>query len=562
MPTLAAVLALALAAGDPPASGEGAEPCAPVDVSIAGVGSLEEELAQAAALVGAAPLQPGLLRRPSGARPLWLCDGDAPREVSAAEAPRTLALAVVPPSSLTKFHSARADDRNDGALWAGRGVSSDISTGVRARWRWLTLQLAPLAAWQENRAFRAPPVEAAGLSPYANPYNGSAIDLPLRMGSGPFWTVDPGQSYVRADLWNLAIGLSNENLWWGPGIRNSILMTNSGPGFPHVFLGTARPVDVGIGRLELELLWGQLRESGYFDSDGSDDRRLFEALALTLTPSFAPGLTLGYARVFLFPRAGSVAARHYFDPLWRPFLTGLPRRSGASPDDQLLSLFFRWASPAVQLEVYGEWARDDGAAGLRDFLMEPGRSQAYNLGLQKLFRAGPRWVRFQVELTRTLDVPPAMPTSNVPPFFTGSAERQGYTNRGQMLGAGLGPQGDAQFVAVDWFLAAGRLGPFVERILRNERYFHESGRSSNSILGHDLEMSYGLRGSHAVREWDVTWELALARHNRPNFERASRGIDATLSLRWWPGRREPPALPAPAATRVSTSAGEPRGASR
>jgi hypothetical protein len=321
-------------------------------------------------------------------------------------------------------------------------------------------------------------------------------------------------------------------------------MTNRGPGFPHVFIGTSRPLDVWIGWLEAEILWGETRESRYLDSDPSNDRRLFESLVLTYEPAFARGLTLGYARVFLFTRS-TVSAHHYLDPIWQPlfkvFLKG-SADDGSRPDNQLLSLFFRWAFPEVHFEVYGEWGRDDHAFNLTDFLMEPGHSEAYSLGLQKLFSAGRRWVRFQAEMTHTFEMPPNNPTRPTPVFYDHAVN--GYTNRGQMIGAGLGPQGDTQLAAVDWYTGAGRLGVFVERVVRNERYFYDSGLSLQPKPRHDLEMTWGLRGSWAWREWDLDWELAGSHRYALNFGPAASGVDALLSVRWWPGRPEPPVLPA------------------
>ena len=59
-------------------------------------------------------------------------------------------------------------------------------------------------------------------------------------------------------MWGVGAGLSTENLWLGPGLRNSILLTNNAPGFPHLFLGTSKPVDIYIGSLDVLALWGQL----------------------------------------------------------------------------------------------------------------------------------------------------------------------------------------------------------------------------------------------------------------------------------------------------------------
>jgi hypothetical protein len=539
----AALLSLLLAAGEP--SAPAGPRCASFDLSLAGIGSAEEDLARVAGLAGSAPLWPGVLRRPSGSRPLWLCDGPAPaREALADPLPLDeLRWELVPPTSFSKLHTGWADDRNDGALWSGRGLSTEASAGARARWRWFTLQLAPLAAWQQNRAWDVPASTLPGFSPYANPFAPGAIDLPLRMGPGPFWTVDWGQSVIRADAWNAAIGLSTENLWWGPGIRNALLMSNSAPGFPHLFVGTTRPLDIWIGWLEAELLWGRVANSKYFDLSLGARRNLFEAAVLTFEPAFARGLTLGYVRAFVF--AGTDAsAHHYLDPvsqaLFKAFLKG-GAGDGSSPDNQLLSLFFRWAFPEVQLEIYAEWGRDDHAFNLTDFLMEPGHSQAWLLGMQKLFPAGRRWVRFQAELAHTFEMPPAHPTRGTPIFYTHGSN--GYTNAGQMIGAGLGPQGDTQFAAADCFTGLGSFGLYLERIVRNERWFYDQVAATGASR-HDLQMTAGLRGALGWPEWDLEWDLAGSHRFAPNFGRPGPGLDAMLRLRWWPGRPEAPALPA------------------
>jgi hypothetical protein len=532
---LAAALALALAAEEaPPPPG-----CAAFDLALAGIGSLEEDLARTAGLAGSAPLWPGVLRRPSSARPLWLCQGPAParRDVPDPEPLDRVQWTAVPPASLAKLHTGWADDRNDGALWAGRGLSAGLSAGERVRWRWLTAQLAPLAAWQENRPFHAPPASFPGLSPYANPFNRGEIDLPLRMGPSAFWTFDWGQSYLRADAWNLAAGISTESLWWGPGIRNSLLMSNSAPGFPHVFLGTTRPLDAWVGWLEVEVLWGHLRPSRWFDGR-TGDRRLLEAVVATFAPAFQENLTLGLSRVWLFAGTG-VTFRQAMNPVV-PFLNVFTWGGRNTSENQLLSLSFRWAFPRSQLELYGEWGRDDFAGNVHDLLQEPDHAMAYILGFQKLLPVGRRWLRIQLEMAHTFEIPQSNPTRDTPIFYTHLKERHGYTNAGQMLGAGLGPQGDTQLAAVDWYAGPGRVGGFVERVVRNERWFYDAGRPD---ARHDLEMSYGLRGSWARGEWDVDWELAASHRYALNLGPAATGLDGMLSVRWWPGRAEAPVLP-------------------
>lgn len=549
------VVAAATLATAPEAAAEGGgpPPCAALDLSLSGLGSAADDLSRVAELAGQAPLTPRVLRRLSGERPQLLCPGSPPAEPpERAPAPEP-EWTLVPPTSFSRLLTGWSDDRNDGALFAGRGLSTALSAGVRLRWALLTAQLAPQLSWQQNRDFARPVATIAGRSPYSNPFNGG-IDLPLVMGRGPFWSADPGQSFVRADAFGVGLGLSTESLWWGPGARNTLLMTNSAAGLPHLFLGTSRPVDVWIGRLEAEVMWGRLSESRVFDFDPGNDRRLFEALTASFAPALAPGLTLGYVRVFLFPNE-SVGFHHYFDPIVQPLFKAFLKSGsddGSRPDNQLTSIFFRWAFPPVGLEIYAEYGRDDHAFNLIDLLEEPGHSSAWMLGLQKLFPAGRRWVRLHFELAHTFEMPTVNPTRGTPVFYNHAPEIQGYTQRGQMLGAGIGPQADTQFLAVDWFRARGRVGVFVERLVRHERYFYDvvSTRPEGALRRHDLQMTFGLRGSRSWTQWDLEWELAGAHRYALDFEHSAPGAQGLLKVSWWPGRAAPPPDLAPRAAAV------------
>jgi hypothetical protein len=537
------VLAAALAAALPMLLAADGPRCASFDQALTGIGSRLDDLSRTAGLAGLAPLRSEVLRRPSGARPLWLCDGGAPGAAEIADpAPLPeVRLDLVPPALLSTVHTGWSDDRNDGALFGGRGLGSSLTAGARLRWRWFTLKLAPLMAWQENASFHLP-ASAPPRSPWANPFDGP-IDLPLRMGPRSFWTTDWGQTVLRAEVGGFAAGLSTENLWWGPGLRNALLMSDSAAGIPHVFVGTARPQDIGIGTLEAELLWGRLRSSPYADP-GLLPRRLFEGLVLAWSPSFAAGLTVGGARVFVFP-TDDVSFHHYFDPIlsspYRMDAMTPSNPSGDSLANELVSLFFRWAMPEAGFELYGEWGRDDAAWAFSDLVQDPGHSQAFLLGFQKLLPWRRGRLRVQAEVTQIFEMSPAQ-GRGAAVFYTNGHEPQGYTQGGQMIGAGLGPQSDSQFLALDWLHGPGQLGIFVERVARHERYFYDN-LASLPAARHDVALSAGTRGAWSLTAWDLSWEAAWTRRYALDFGPQRDGLDARLAVTYWPGRAEPPALP-------------------
>lgn len=561
---LAAAVVAAGAGADPaqgpsPAPAAAPEPQAP-DCSermpIGGIGSWTEDLARVAELTGAAPVRPEVFRRWSSTTEVTICRGGRaphPSQLPPPLQPRDLQVEATPLSWRTYLNSGYPDDRNDGALWEGRGISTEATGGVRLRWRFFSAGFIPTVAWQQNRDFPRPPMTTPGYSTYANPFynsNGYTIDYPLRFGPTDFWTFDPGQSYARIDLWNVAFGFSTENMWWGPGIRNSILMTNSAPGFPHLFLGTSHPQDIWLGWLEVQLVWGRLRESKWFDTDPTDDRRHFTSLNVGFEPKWIPGLFVGANRVYLYriPPGGLDFGRTIGEPLFNPFfkdaLANPNDPTGDSSDNQLFSLFARWVFPASGLEIYGEWGRDDHSWNFRDFITQPSHSQAFMLGLQKVFPVGEGWIRFVGEYTQTLEEPTNNPPRGVPIFYTHGSwgEPQGYTNDGQMLGAGIGPAADSQFVAVDWFHSRGRAGVWFERVLRNDRYFYDN---IHRMFAEDTEIAAGLRGVWSWRELDLDASLGLGHRYNMDFMTDANSWKGMLAFTWWPGRSAIPALPAP-----------------
>ncbi len=438
---IAAALATALAAlpaaepGGP--STEGTSPtCAPA-FAIGPIGSATADLARLAQLTGAAPVSPQLHLRWSGQTEVVLCrDGRAPHpgtlEVTR---PAELQVRALPAGLRTRFNSAYADDRNDGALWSGRGLSTAIEGGFRLRWRFLSATVAPVVAWQQNRDFYFPLATTPGQSPYANPFNYGTIDLPIRFGPEAFWTLDPGQTTLRVDGWGVAAGASTENLWWGPGQRNSLLMTSSAPGMAHLFLGTSRPVDIWIGWLEAQMVWARPRDSKWFDTTGTARPRFFNSLNLGFEPAAVPGLFLGLTRVYVYavPPGGLTTSQYLGLPLIAPYLKHSlatdENPTGDNPDNQLTSIYARWVFPESGLELYGEWGRDDHSGNFEDFITQPEHASAGMAGLQKVFPTSSGWVRLVAEAVQTLEKPTNNPPRGVPIFYTHWAEIQGYTNR-------------------------------------------------------------------------------------------------------------------------------------
>lgn len=508
------------------------------------------DFVRVAQLAGAAPRSSFLVRRGADARSAVVCnDGEvvAPwsRPSPGVRLPGGFRIDVVPLTSSTHYNSTYPRDRNNGALWAGRGLSTELKGGLSFRWGPLSGAFAPTLIYQQNRPFAIADSEIRpGLSPYVYRGHPGNIDWPRRPGDEAIRMVDPGQSHLRLDVFPIALGISTENLWWGPGRRNALIMSSNAPGFPHIFAGTSRPVNLWIGRFETELLWGRLEESDVFDDNPDNDRLLIASIVVGFEPRWFPGLYLGASRSYLqrLPPTGLPALRFWLIEPYKDVRDNPLTVEGA--DNQLLSVFLRWAPPGTGFEAYAEFGRDDHWADFDQLAAEPEVSGGYTLGFQQTFTRGERWWRIAGEVTQLGD---PLPTVQRPNFRVYSHGRlpQGYTHRGRILGAAIGTASNSQFLGVDLFTPNGVRGLFIERVrwdadanrqLWNRRYGGD---------GADVEWSIGAQQRLFLRNFDLSAALThsyrrnrdyIGLHASPAYFMAERNWNLHLELAWRPGR--------------------------
>jgi hypothetical protein len=423
------------------------------------------------------------------------------------------------PWSRLGYSSAVPEGRNDGALWQGRGAT--LGGGWGATWRrgGLTVTLRPAAYWVQNREFALSPLAPPpATSPWAYPYHrggspaAARIDMPQRFGPDAFTIMDAGQSSVRLSWRGFAAGGGTENLWWGPGARNAIIMSNNAGGFPHVSLGSARPVSIGAGRVEARAVWGRLHESEWYDTIPGNDSRYLTGAVGTWEPSFMPGLHLGATRLFFlhFPDGGLSFSEYFLvlQGVTKQSQTDSLNPSGNDLRDQMLSLFARWVHPASGFEVWTEWARNDHSRDLRDFVNEPEHTQGYTLGFQKAVAlSSGRVVRLLGELTH-LERSVSKVLRPTPSFYSHHIVRQGFTHRGQVVGAALGPGGNSQFLGADFFTRHGRFGGWLERrIVDNDALREDTLAPVQAFRRHRVVLGGGISAVAFAGDWTVVAEL-------------------------------------------------------
>lgn len=427
-----------------------------------------------------------------------------------------LRLAYDPARVRITENSATPWGQNDGAMWQGRGLNAALDGGATLTWRGLTVTVHPTLVYAQNASFPLAPVNDTLGSPYGYPW--FVMDLPQRPGPNAYQRLDAGQSDVSLTVGGARVGFGTRNLWWGPGIHTSILMSDNAPGIPHASLATSRPLGIGVGTLEGQWIWGRLQESGWYTGPGAGVGRFVTGAEVAFTPygSFFKGLTVGGGRLFYqnVP-PGGLTLSDYLAVVRPPFkqttsTTGNP--TGDDQRDQILSFHWRWVLPAGGFETYGEWARNDFAWNLTDFLLEPEHSQAYTLGLQKVATLSDgRIVALNGELTH-LERDPSFQIRDDPSYYVHDVVHAGYTQRGQLVGSALGPGGDGQYVGADVYTHWGRWGLFGQRqVVNNDAFYERYAATHDSTLAHDVVLSAGARALVFTQGLEVQLQAVISK---------------------------------------------------
>jgi hypothetical protein len=405
-------------------------------------------------------------------------------------------------------------------------MSVVLGGGVRAKVGALSLNFVPQIWHAQNQPFVVLPAGDPARSPFSSPWHFgvTSADLPLRFGYAPLTAFDLGESALWVTTHGFAAGLATESQWWGPGLRNAILMSNNAGGIPHAFVRTAVPIRTRAGEVEGRWIIGGLTESRFFDRDHNNDLRSLSGAVVTLTPALERHLTLGVARVVFaaIGGPGALPARS-FDVFARWGQgSNVRAATGGRAAEQMTALFGRWIFPNTGLEAYAEWSRIVLPPSIRSLLLAPQFTQGFTVGWQYVTPrlVGPR-LRLHLELTN-LEQSPTSRFTDTLTYYVSRAVPQGYTQRGQVIGAAIGPGASSQWLAFDRISDNWSAGVFAGRI-RWEQDTYYLQPTSVVYLSHDVTMYSGLRGSWRYGAHELTADLSVQRRYNYLFQNSLAG---------------------------------------
>lgn len=396
---------------------------------------------------------------------------------------------VLPVMVRTQFNEGYGFGINDGPMIPNRGMQYLFNAGFYFEYGPLSIQLQPEVMHAGNQYFQGFPLDHWG-STWLQYYEWlNTADIPERFGGSPYTYLSLGQSSIRLNLGEVSLGVSNENLWWGPGRNASLLMSNHAPGFLHLTLNTRKPVQTPFGSFEGQLIAGRLEDSGfapphdnyvyantplYVPKRPQEDWRYLSGLVLSYQPKWLPGLFLGFSSVSQMYHTDKQQLADYL-----PVFNGEKGPESISRPDvdkrnQLSAGYFRWIDTNGHFEFYGEYGSNGNSRTLYDFLINPDKNRAFTLGFSNLIplKRTDEFFQIGMEMTQTgQTIRDVILARNS--WYTHPHVRHGYTHKGQVLGFGYGPGSNVLSLDAAWVKGFNRLGFALEYINHNNDFYYK-----------------------------------------------------------------------------------------
>ena len=414
---------------------------------------------------------------------------------------------ILPIDYNIEFNSSHPYNRNNGSMVPNRGYQHIISAGIYAEIGPLSIQIKPEHLFVENKDFEGFGEGPNGHYPiiWAKRYRlWNRIDMPERFGEISLNKTLLGQSSIKLNYKGLSVGVSNENIWWGPSIRNSIMMSNHARGFKHITFNTTKPLKTKIGNFEWQFITGRLESSGYLPPNSdfqyagtniyvpkinqrgeTDDWRFLQGYTITYSPKWVSGLSIGFIR-WVQMYSELVKGGYPWlkgNPTWFPAFTNLFRKNDTYQDyeaqtNQAAGIFLRWFWENSNAEIYVDYNHNDSKQNFRDLLLDSDHSRAVTVGLQKIFKINNDDFLFSWEWTQ-MEQTASRLLRNAGSWYEHGWVFDGYTNEGEVLGAAIGPGSNSQYFSLSRIRDKEKLGLALEIVDQDNDFYHEAFSSAN-----------------------------------------------------------------------------------
>lgn len=397
---------------------------------------------------------------------------------------QNIKLKIYGPEWFNSYNTAAPYGQNDGALWQGKGYNTSLTAGARLEAYGFELTLKPQVSFSENREYEYTPGVYG--SEYSYFWKGN-IDLVQRYGNTSLWTFDWGDTEIRWSWHTLTAGFGFQSPWLGPAWLNPMIGSNNAGTYPKFDIGLRKTkihlpwLGWYIGDIEGRVWCGKLSESDYFDNDSSNDDRMLNAISISYAPSFIKGFSIGINRIFI-----TKWKTKNLKYIGRLFTLSHDNDIYGDGEDQKVSISADWHFEKIGFEVFGELGIDDfssqkTANPFHTAIYTVGAKQSIPLTFSKITPSFMdlksefifEWNNF--EMSQDFQLQWAYMG-----YYSHGLIKQGYTQKGQILGSGTGYFGNSQFFGYKIYFPKGYIMPYFHRSSPDNNYIYSKAVYENA----------------------------------------------------------------------------------
>lgn len=268
---------------------------------------------------------------------------------------------------------------NSGSRWIGKGISNYRSFRFGYVSKLLIFTIEPYRFNNENLQYSIPIRKGI--------YSRMNDNQPHGDSTVVFSGINEFQLFLHYS--GLGIGISNANMWWGPGMHSSLQMSNNTSGFRYFTFGT-------IGEKKIRKFGFDIRYIFSPMDDKNIGKPYFSSLLFSTTFYSNPQFTFGFSRSYLSGHGTAKPTNWSYislkDAMMLPFGDLFLSEKQKDPDnpesavdlwDEILVGYLIASFPRSGLKIYVEYGRDDHAWDWDDFSRQPDHSGASIIGLRK-----------------------------------------------------------------------------------------------------------------------------------------------------------------------------------
>jgi hypothetical protein len=218
------------------------------------------------------------------------------------------------------------------------------------------------------------------------------------------------------------------------------------------------------------------------------------------------GLSLGFIRWVQFYGEFAKQNKDYF-PVFDNLLRkndryGLFDGSLESGRDQAAGVFGRWLWQDAKTEIYAEYQMNDAKYDIRDLVLDLDHARAYTIGIRKVFQKNPTSKIYELLWERTrMQQSSSRLLREAGSWYQHSSVKHGYTNNGEVIGAGIGPGSNSHYLELAMIDKSDRYGIAFEFIEQDNDFFISAFNEADDFRRYWKDLNFHLSVQKRVKNF-------------------------------------------------------------